>query len=208
MEASSEPFFVVIAGPNGAGKSTTSDNFIKRLGIPESAFDWDDRFNKAWARFSYDPLVFEGVRNSVNQEFREFIESGLSDRKSIAYETNFHHEYNLDLHTRAKASGFTTLLFFLYLESSAIASERVQMRVEKGGHDVSEKDIRERYSGGLEMLNDAITAFDKTYIYNTSELYESKLLLFHDRSIPTTKVYLTLPQGLLDRVPNLDELNK
>jgi adenylate kinase family enzyme len=78
VEALSDPLFVVIAGPNGAGKSTTSSEFVDRLGIGEPAFDWDDRFNAAWARFGYDPVVSAGIRNSVNEEFQKFIDDALT----------------------------------------------------------------------------------------------------------------------------------
>ncbi|MEQ9375953.1 MAG: hypothetical protein RIG68_12290 [Imperialibacter sp.] len=57
--------------------------------------------------------------------------------------------------------GYTTILYFLALTDPTIAIQRVQERVRKGGHAVSESTIRERFARGLQIFDDkAISAFD------------------------------------------------
>ena len=45
----------------------------------------------------------------------------------------------------AKDAGFVTTILFVFLESPEACILRVQERVEKGGHDVPEEDVRRRF---------------------------------------------------------------
>ena len=65
------PYFIVIAGPNGAGRSTTSWNILEPYNI--KAFDWDQEFHRHWETFDFDPTVVEGIRDSVNAEFKDHL---------------------------------------------------------------------------------------------------------------------------------------
>ena len=48
----------------------------------------------------------------------------------------------------------------------------------KGGHDVSEKTIRERYEAGLKMLDSyAISAYKNVLIYNSSNRFKLQLAI-------------------------------
>ena len=109
------PYFIVIAGPNGAGKSTTSKGILEPYNI--EAFDWNQEFHKQWETFAFDPTVMEGIRESTNTKFQLHLDQALSKKLSIAYETNFHSAYNIDLAKKARSLGYLTVLYFLALNN-------------------------------------------------------------------------------------------
>ncbi|MEQ9219303.1 MAG: zeta toxin family protein [Cyclobacteriaceae bacterium] len=170
------PYFIVIAGPNGAGKSTTSKDILEPYDI--QAFDWDQEFHKQWKTFAFDLTVMEGIRESTNTMFQLHLDQAFSKKLSIAYETNFHSAYNIDLAKKAKSLGYQTVLYFLALNNPEIAIKRVEERVRKGGHSVSESTIRERFTKGLEMLDEnALQFYDRIAVYNSSERFELQFVI-------------------------------
>ncbi len=170
------PKFIVIAGPNGSGKSTTSQKILVPYKI--EAFDWDQHFQSKWRSFNFDPVVIEGIRNTVNAEFQDHIQNAFRNKKSVAYETNFHSNYNLELAEDARNHGFETMMYFLALVNPEIGIRRVKERVRSGGHDVSESTIKERFQLGLEFLDtQAVEYFDKIFIYNSSKSFERLLVI-------------------------------
>lgn len=206
LEAKSDKHFIVFGGPNGAGKSTLSKTYLERMGLLISAFDWDARFDEKWRALDFDPIVLDGVRESTNQEFAELIEGSFQSGATIAYETNFHLDYNLELLERARGLGYRSQLFFLFLNSTDIAEERVRMRVKRGGHHVSKSSIRERFDGGLQILNKALRKFDEVIILDTSEDYHTKAILATDEKGEQMIIFAKIPRLLFDRVPALAEL--
>lgn len=179
------PYFIVIAGPNGAGKSTTSKDILEPYNI--QAFDWDQEFHEQWKKFASDPTVMEGIRESTNTKFQLHLDQAFSKKLSIAYETNFHSPYNIDLAKKAKSLGYQTVLYFLALNNPAIAIKRVEERVRKGGHSVSESTIRERFTRGLEMLDEnALQFYDRIAVYNSSERFELQFVI-QDQKLEFTK---------------------
>lgn len=52
----------------------------------------------------------------------------------------------------AKAKRFEVRLIYVILDSPDRNVERVRLRVAKGGHDVAERKIRERYARSLQQL--------------------------------------------------------
>ena len=172
-------YLVIIAGPNGAGKSFSSKTILKSLGLSISSFDWDKTFYSLWRDYGYDPAVESGIRDKANSAFNGHIETCFECQSDISYETNFHHEYNLNLIKRAKERGYHVVLIFLYLENISIASKRVKTRVLMGGHDVDDQTINERFEKGLAMLNRTVLLVDSLAIYDHSIDYEPSLLFTH-----------------------------
>ncbi len=198
------PEFIVIAGPNGAGKSTTSKNILTPFGI--QAFDWDKEFHAKWKKFNFDPIVTDGIRESVNDDFQKHINTAFLANSSVAYETTFHSSYNLQLANEARGLGYRNSLYFLALSKVSIGIRRVAERVRKGGHNVSKSTIRERFEMGLGMLDkEAINFFDRIFIYNSAETFilqfviENKKLIYKSENSEAT---------IVNNLPNLNYLFK
>lgn len=197
------PYFIVIAGPNGAGKSTTSKDILEPYSI--EAFDWDQEFQSKWKSFDFDPTVMEGIRESTNTKFQLHLDQAFSKKLSIAYETNFHSTYNIDLAKRARSQGYQTVLYFLALNNPDIAIKRVEERVQKGGHSVSESTIRERFAKGLDMLDEnALQFYDRIAVYNSSERFELQFVI-QDQKLEFTK---SLDPDIIKLLPKMRALLK
>lgn len=196
-----QPSFIVIAGPNGAGKSTTSKDILEPHKI--EAFDWDQEFNKQWKTFGFDLAVMEGVRESINIKFQLHLNQAFSKKLSVAYETNFHSAYNIDLAKKARSQGYQTALYFLALSNPEIAIRRVEERVQKGGHSVSESTIRERFTKGLEILDKkALQFYDQISVYNSSERFELQFVI-QDQRLEFTK---SLDPDIIELLPKMRAL--
>ncbi len=182
--------FIVIADPNGAGKSTTSKHILKPFNI--EAFDWDKLFYSKWEKFDFDPVVVDGIKSSVDIDFQKHVETAFTQKRPVAYETNFHSFHNFELAKKARNLGYRNSLYFLALSDPKIAIKRVAKRVREGGHDVSKATIEDRFIRGLKFLDqEALTYFDKVFIYDASTIFklqivfENKKLLHYVEDINT-----------------------
>ncbi len=94
----------------------------------------------------------------------------LSARVSFTFETVMSHKNKVSLLCDAQAQGFRTYLYYVATDSPDLNVERVRLRVERGGHDVPEEKIRDRYTRSLSLLVDAIRCTNRAYLFdNTSE---------------------------------------
>lgn len=191
--------FVVIAGPNGAGKSMTSSKLLKPFGI--EAFDWDKLFQSKWQNFDYDPIVKDGIKESVNSDFDAHMEEAFSTRSSVAYETNFHSYHNFALAERAKGLGYNCSLYFLAMKNAELGIQRVAKRVQEGGHHISESTICERFRVGLEMLDNRASEFyDRIFIYDSGKEFRLLLVIENVKIVYRAE---RLASEIINRLPKI-----
>lgn len=193
----------VIGGPNGAGKSTSSQAILSKHNLV--AFDWDQVFDNYWNKFNYDPALIEGIRNKTNSDFSQYIESSFEKEMGIAFETNFHTSFSIEICRRAKKSGYQTNLIFLLVQSIDICIERVEQRVKNGGHHVSKSEIKDRYRKGLIRLNDAILTFDSIILLDTTESYTIRNIANIQNGKPI-KTYSRVPDSMEKLIPNISKM--
>jgi predicted ABC-type ATPase len=192
----------VIAGPNGAGKSTNSKVILDEEGI--TAFDYDIELFQLWSKFSFDPVVEDGIRESVNDKFLLLKEEALINKTSFAFETNYNQISSFDTVKQFGESGHKIILIFILLPNVGAAIERVKTRVANGGHSVSEPTIKERFANGLTQLDNTFVAFDEVYIYLSKEKENSlvyTLLPKQKRAMVTSE---NLSKDILSRLPKLE----
>jgi predicted ABC-type ATPase len=94
-----------------------------------------------------------------------FIEKSIS----FCFETVMSDKRKLDIMRLAKSKGFRIYLYFVATEDVRINIERVKMRVQKGGHNVTTEKIRSRYPKTLDLLYDAIKLTDRAYLFDNSD---------------------------------------
>jgi len=88
----------------------------------------------------------------------------------------------------------------LCLESIEEANRRVAIRVENGGHYVSEDEIKTRYFDGFANLDSSFTYFDIVDIFDTSAYAaEPKHVLSLEKGVATIKG--NLPNYLSQLIP-------
>ena len=96
------------------------------------------------------------------------------EAKTVALETVFSDAkgHKLSLLDEASAAGFKTALVFIGVDSPEICIARVLDRVERGGHDVPDHVIRDRFPRCFENLRKGLAKVDLGILIDNSGCYE------------------------------------
>jgi predicted ABC-type ATPase len=131
----------VLAGTNGAGKSSVGGAMFRRSGA--------DYFNpdEATARIlAATPGLSKTDANSAAWlQGKRLLERAIAERLDFALETTLGGETITGLLQEALAVGVEVRIWFVGLTSAELHIARVRSRVARGGHDIPEAKIRERY---------------------------------------------------------------
>ena len=131
----------VLAGTNGAGKSSVGGAAIREKGA--------DYFNpdEATRRIrSTNPQISERDANiAAWQEGKRLLEEAIARRLVFAFETTLGGDTMTALLRRALAEGVEVRMWYVALVTPELHMARVRARVARGGHDIPENTIRERY---------------------------------------------------------------
>lgn len=131
----------MLAGTNGAGKSSIGGAAIRQKGA--------DYFNpdEATQRIrSSNPHMSERDANSAAwHEGKRLLEDAIANRLVFALETTLGGDTITGLLSRAIAEGIEVRMWYVALATPDLHIARVRARVVRGGHDIPESKIRERY---------------------------------------------------------------
>ncbi len=144
---SDNPKIVIIAGPNGAGKTTFAREFL-----PHEA-NCPDFINADLIAAGLSPFRPELVALRAGRLMLEEIHEKVRNNKSFAFETTLSGRTYVKLLRECHNKGYHILLVFLSLPAVDMAVARVAARVTQGGHNVSENDIRRRFTAGLKNFH-------------------------------------------------------
>lgn len=145
---------MVVAGPNGAGKSTYARSvMVDRVPV----IDPD--------RPTSRPLNAVSTGRSVLGEVRRRFDNG----ESFAVETTLSGRLPRKWIATALSLGYDVTLYYISLSSPEIAIGRVHLRVEQGGHDVPEQDIRRRFVRSLAELRIVAPLVDRLVVIDNSQ---------------------------------------
>jgi predicted ABC-type ATPase len=162
----SQPVFTLIAGANGAGKSTlTSGN--------------PDTFS---ASPLLDPDTFAKPLRSTNpstpiaagREVLRLASLYLSRGESFSVETTLSGKNYLNMMRTARAKGFDVVL--VYIGTEDVEINRIAKRVQGGGHDVPEVDVRRRYRRSFDNLPVATAYADHSLLFDNSSVQGYQLV--------------------------------
>jgi predicted ABC-type ATPase len=156
----STPVLHVLAGPNGSGKST----FVARVLQPVTHLPFVNADEIAAERWPGAELehAYQASRAAADQR-RQLLARG----ESFITETVFSHHSKLALVTQAVALGYLVNLHVMLVPAD-LAVARVAERVRRGGHQVPEEKIRERYARLLKLVVDARALADRSTFYDNS----------------------------------------
>ena len=151
----------LVVGPNGAGKSTFVELTLAPL-LPGSVFvNADEIARQRWPEQPAEH-AYEAARIAARTRVT------LIDRQlSFIAETVFSHPSKLELVGAANAADYTVVLHVLLVPED-LAVERVQHRVQAGGHAVPAQKIRERHRRLWALVAAAIPACDSATVYDGS----------------------------------------
>lgn len=128
---------IVVGGPNGAGKTTFADEYVALHG---HRFIGADAI--ATGLSPDEPLR---ARISASREFLTQVNAAISGSQSFVVESTLSGRTLQKMLRNAKTAQFDITIVYLFLDSVETCIERIRQRVQKGGHDVPEPDIRRRF---------------------------------------------------------------
>lgn len=147
----------MLAGPNGAGKSTFYEAFLAETKLP---FVNADRIAAASGLEPYE------AARAADFMRRQFI----GRRIGFIAETVFSDPVGdkLALLQDALRVDFDVILIFIGIASVTLAQARVASRVKRGGHDVPDQKIADRFPRTLDNLKQAVRFVPNAKVYDNS----------------------------------------
>jgi len=112
-----------------------------------------------------------------------WLKASINAYQTIGVETVLSTDKYRRLVLIAKQQQFEFRLTYIILESPDLNVERVRLRVKKGGHDVVEAKIRERWAKSLEQLPWFLDQADWAAIYDNSAEKPRRVGLKRDGTI-------------------------
>ena len=100
----------------------------------------------------------------------------LAARDSFVLESTLAGKGAISIMRNAKLAGYRTLLVYLALGDPELHIERVRLRVSRGGHDISDTEIRRRYWRSLSHAPEAILLANETVLLDNSGLQPARVL--------------------------------
>jgi predicted ABC-type ATPase len=169
----------IIAGPNGAGKTTFATKFLPIYADCRNFIN-PDLLARAYSPFDPDAGMLRAGR-TVLERIAEFTRM----RKDFAFETTLSGRAYVPLLNSVKQAGFRLHLFYLWIPSPDLALLRIRDRVESGGHNVPERDVRRRFGRTLRNLFTLYRPLlDTLHFFDNSS--DTPRLIFKDETDRTT----------------------
>ena len=159
------PTFTIFAGVNGCGKTTLynyenskifGNHFGKRVNPDEIlknfGGDWQNEID-----------VYKSGLIAVNK-----LKDYLNNLESFNWETTLISNTLLKCLKQAKSSGYKVNLYFISVDNVEIALNRINNRVQKGGHGIPTKIVTSRFEHRFIRLNEALKYIDNAIFYDNS----------------------------------------
>lgn len=179
----------ILAGPNGAGKTTTAQTLLP-YELKCREFVNADEIARGLSPFNPENQAMQAGRLML-QRIDRLIDQG----EDLAFETTLATKHFASTILHAKTKNYQVRLIFLYLDSVALAQERVARRVREGGHNIPSAVIERRYDRGLANLFEIyIPIVNAWEIYNHSSVMPSLIARGADGiiKIDQPKLYETM----------------
>ena len=190
---SGAPSIFVIAGTNGAGKSSVAGEMFLEHGV--ESFNPDEAAKRL--RSVNLSLSIEASSAAAWQTGVRLLRRAIDQRLRFAFETTLGGHTITALLESAALSGVRIRIWYVGLLSPELHIQRVRARVARGGHDIPEEKIRERYDQSRSNLLRLLPLLSELRLYDNSD--EGA------RTIPDPKLILHLADGKLVRRINLDK---
>lgn len=141
MPLKKPPLIYVIAGVNGAGKSS-----IQGAAILKANGHFYNPDEAAARLRAADPKLTQTAANSAAwHNGVELLRKAIEERLDFSFESTLGANTIPGLLRDADNKGFHVRIWYVGLSSPELHIARVRQRVSRGGHSISEKDIRRRY---------------------------------------------------------------
>jgi predicted ABC-type ATPase len=154
----------VLAGTNGAGKSSIAGAVLRQHGV--EFFDPDVAARRIAA--ANPGLAQDDANAAAWHQGRRLLERAIAERLDYAFETTLGGTTITRLLERALDAGIEVRIWYVGLASPELHIARVRARVRRGGHDIPEARIRERYDGSRLNLVRLLPRLTELRVYDNS----------------------------------------
>jgi predicted ABC-type ATPase len=159
------PCIYVLAGTNGAGKSSISGAMLLQQGT--EYFNPDEAAQRI---LHANPGITQEQANSAAwYEGKRLLERAIRERLDFAFETTLGGSTIAALLASALAAGIEVRIWYVGLSSPELHIARVRSRVARGGHNIPEDRIRERYDRSRSNLIQLLPAVTELRVYDNSD---------------------------------------
>ena len=159
------PCIYVLAGTNGAGKSSIAGASFSQCGIGYS--DPDDAARRIFA--ANPGITLEDANSAAWHEGKRLLERAVAERLNFAFETTLGGDTITALLEKAISAGIDVRIWYLGLSSAELHIARVRSRVVRGGHDIPETRIRDRYHRSRLNLIRLLPYLTELLVYDNSK---------------------------------------
>ncbi len=158
------PSLHVLAGVNGAGKSSIGEEIFRKEG--SAVFNPD---TVALMMRALHPDISPTLANAHAWQIgKSLLEQAIQEHKDYRFETTLGGHTITQLLQDAALGGHRLHIWFCGLESPELHLRRVRARVARGGHDIPEAKIRERWTGSRENLVRLLPHIHHLRVYDNS----------------------------------------
>jgi predicted ABC-type ATPase len=176
VSPSADPVLHLLAGPNGSGKTTLATRVL----IPATHLPFVNADVIAAQRWPGQEV--EHARDASRAAAAE-RDALIGEQISFIAETVFSHPSKVDLVREAQRVGYRVTLHVVVVPE-AVTVARVAERVDRGGHAVPERKIRERYRRLWPLVAQARTLADQCFVYDNSTAASAlRLIASYERGV-------------------------
>lgn len=190
------PRILVLAGVNGAGKSSIGGDSLRRSG--RSWFNPDDYARDLLATFECSQAQANG---EAWQEGMRRLEAAIAERRDYAFETTLGGN-SIPARLHEAAASHDLLIWFCGLDSPEHHIARVRQRAARGGHDIPEGKIRERWVSSIVNLIGLLARLARLQVYDNS------LDAVIGQAMPNPRLLLQLQSGLIVHPADIGALRR
>jgi predicted ABC-type ATPase len=162
--ADSAPTITVLAGTNGAGKSSIGG---AQLAATRTSF-YNPDIETRTLMVANPGMTLDEANAAAWRIGKERLEAAIENRNSFNFETTLGGTTIARLLTKAHANGLRIRVWYCGLHNAELHIARVRSRVLRGGHDIPEKNIRERYDASRNKLCSILPSINELILYDNS----------------------------------------
>ncbi len=161
------PGIFVLAGPNGAGKSSVGGQAFTRN---DGSYFNPDTVTRDILRAN--PGMTLDVANAAAwKKGFDLLDASIRSGTRYAFETTLGGQSITKKLLETCANGIPVYIWYCALATPELHIKRVAQRVQKGGHDIPEKKIRERYQSSRENLIALLPYLAGVRVFDNSREY-------------------------------------